>query len=237
MYAYIHLWMYVWIYVFMHVCMYVCMCMYTHTYIQNNKICTWETCVSKVQHNVYSWSQPTLIIGVNYKLIMTGPILATVSQYSVFASFKEDFVKFDRYNQPLHVRDSESWIASICLYNPHPSLLSFLCRCWRVEKEEVWARMRVEERLLWERVQLIESGRLETQMCPGDIGLRGNWKAGHPPSQQNQCGNEYRVSSPVQETPIESAESLLYSSVVVRQNWAVLWNMYEEAKLQSFLTI
>jgi hypothetical protein len=120
---------------------------------------------------------------------------------------------------------------------PPSPLLSFLCRCWRVEKEEVWARMRVEERLLWERVQLIESGRLETQMCPGDIGLRGNWKAGHPPSQQNQCGNEYRVSSPVQETPIESAESLLYSSVVVRQNWAALWNKYEEAKLQSFLTI
>ena len=139
-----------------------------------------------------------------------------------FCQLKKKVIKFDRYSQPLRVRNSGSWIESICLHKP--PLLPFLVRCWRVEKEEVWVGMRVEERLLWERVQLIESGRLETQMCPGDIGLRGNWKAGHSPSQQNQCGNEYWVSSPAQETPIESAESLLCSSAVVRRNWATLWN-------------
>lgn len=52
---------------------------------------------------------------------MTGPILATVSEYSVFASFKKCFIKFDRYNQPLHARNSGSWIASICLHIPHSS--------------------------------------------------------------------------------------------------------------------
>lgn len=141
-----------------------------------------------------------------------------------FCYFQEILYKIRPLQSTLTCK--EQWILdSIYLPTQPPPPLPFLCRCWRVEKEEVWVGMRVEERLLWERVQLIESGRLETQMCPGDIGLRGNWKAGHSPSQQNQCGNEYWVSSPAQETPIESAESLLCSSIVVRRNWATLWNI------------
>jgi len=90
-----------------------------------------------------------------------------------FCQFQEILYKIRPLQSTLTCK--EQWILdSIYLPTQPPLFFLFLCCCWRVEKEEVWVGMRVEERLLWERVQLIESGRLETQMCPGDIGLGGN---------------------------------------------------------------
>ena len=86
---------------------YTCVCMYVCMYV-----CT----------PLYS----TLVATVNCRPIVTGPIMSRVSQYFVFASFKKDFIKFDHYDQPLYVRDSESRIASICVHNPLFSCSSFL---------------------------------------------------------------------------------------------------------------